>query len=277
MNKKHFVIGFDSKLSKEDILLMEEEKKELHSKLMLSKEGKTKKKLQASESLIHVPGRVVVKIDVEGKNWHTFSNGQRIRRERQFNELDRRITEPVNAIVISGEDIPAGVEILVHQNAATESHRIYNYTQTSGKENDTDVRYYSIPEEQCFFWKDENNKWNPISPYATALKVYKPYSGILTGIEPQPIKDTLYVTSGDLKGQVVSTVQASDFIIVFQDTNGQEGQLLRFRPHGDEKTNREPEAVAILHEHTEKVKNGSLLVGLSPSKAKTIHELIHDN
>ncbi len=36
----------------------------------------------------HVQGRIVVKVDLDGKNWHTFSNGTKIRLERNTDNFD---------------------------------------------------------------------------------------------------------------------------------------------------------------------------------------------
>lgn len=221
--------------------------------------------------LNHVHGRVVVSCDLDAKNWHTFSNGTKIRRERQFNELNRRITEPVNAIVISAENIPSGVEILIHPNATHDSNRIFNHSQLSGKDEGSDIKYFSIPEDQCFIWRD-GNEWKALSPYETALRVFEPYTGILHGIEPTLVKDCLYVTSGELKGRVVKTLKACDYEVIFQDVNGQESRIIRFRPNGCEKTNREPEAIALLNDLTDKLCDGELLIGIEIKDAKPINE-----
>ena len=224
-------------------------------------------------SLKHVEGKVIISIDLQGKNWHTFSDGTKIRLERQYNELNKRITEPVNALVISGENIPAGSEILIHHNAPSDTNKITNHASLSGKETGSDIKYYSIPEEQCFLWKDESGEWKPIAPYETALRVFKPYKGFLEGIEPTLLKQTLYCTSGELKGKVVATLEACDYQVVFQDTNGQEGNVIRWRPNGDNK-GREEEAVAIRHDFTKMVEDGELLVGLTKSDAKPVNELV---
>ena len=62
-------------------------------------------------------------------------------------------------------------------------------------------------------------EWNPIEPFATALRVFRPYEGVIEGIPPTQLKNALFVTSGDLKGKVVSTIKASDYCIVFNDMN----------------------------------------------------------
>lgn len=224
-------------------------------------------------SLKHIHKRVIVAVDLEGKNSWTFSNGMKIRYERQWNNLNRRETHPVNGIVISAENIPQGVEILIHQNAPTDVNRIFNHGQLSGADEGSDVKVYSIPTNQCFLWRDQNDVWQPLAPYETALRVFKPYKGILHGIEPTKIKNVLYVTSGELKGKVVHTVSAADFEVIFQGINGQEDRVIRFRPFGDPDTKREEEATAISNIFTEQVENGELLVGLSVNNAKPIEIL----
>lgn len=225
-------------------------------------------------NLKHVEGKVIVSIDLQAKNSHTFQDGTKIRIERQFDNFNRRYTEPTNAIVISGKDIPEGVEILVHPNAVADHHKIHNYKKLSGQDLASDIKYYSIPEDMCFFWRDKNDTWQPIPPFETALRVFKPYKGILVGIDPTLLKDTLFVTSGNFKGQVVKTLVSSDYEVIFQDVNGREGRLIRFRPNGCEKTKKEPEAIAILNDETKKVNKGELTVGIGIKDAKPLNELV---
>jgi len=224
--------------------------------------------------LKHTEGRVICSVDREYKNYYTFTGGTKIRLERQYDNFNRRETHPTNAIVVSSNSIPEGAEILVHPNAPEENNCIYNYALLSGEEASSDVRYYSIPEDQCFAWRNEN-QWKPIPPFELALRVFKPYKGLLTGVEPTQLKDILFVLTGDLKGKVVKTITAAAYEIVFQDSNGQEGRLIRFRPNGCSRTDREPEAIAILHSETNLVNGGKLLVGLSKSDCKTVNELVY--
>lgn len=263
---KHFLVNpYKEEIDKQLVKSLREESERLalSSDLRLWQENETY--LSNYDDLIHVDGRVIIKLDINNKNSWTFSNGTKIRYERQFDNFNRRHTEPVNAIVISGEDIPKGSEILIHHNAVTEQYLINDY-----KEDNPNIKYYSIPQEMCFAYY--NKGWIPMKPFEFALQVYQPYKGFVQGIEPNIIQDTLFVTTGDLKNKVVKTLKASNYIIVFQDKNGQESQLLRFRPHGDGKE-REPEAICLMDELTKKVLSGELLIGLSTTNCKKIQEI----
>lgn len=268
MATKHFVIDpTRKKISREQIQQIERDKQQTYSVGTAQREAKNTSILEAADTLTHPEGRVIIKINLEGKNSHRFADGTVIRRERKFDNFNRRETEAVNAICVSGEGVTPGAEILIHHNAASDTYRITNYRQTAG----SDIQYFSIPTEQCFLWLD-GETWKPLPPYETALRVFKPYTGIIEGIQPTLLKDTLYVTSGDLKGQVVKTVTAADYTVVFQNTNGKEGQVIRFRPYGCLKTEREEEALAIMHEETEQVHNGNLIIGIAVTDAKKLSD-----
>jgi hypothetical protein len=225
-------------------------------------------------NLKHTHGRVVVSVDMEFKNSHQFEDGTVIRLERQYNEFNQRITQPVNAIVISADNIPSGAQILIAHNCTHDTNKIFDYKNLSGEEIASDVKYFSIPESDCFLWKDNDGEWKPCGVYETALRVFKPYRGIMEGIEPEIIKNTLYVTSGEYKGLVVRTLVACDYEVIFQGDEGREERIIRFRPNGDEAEKREPEAICIDNEKTELVNEGELLVGLSISDCKSIAKLI---
>lgn len=224
-------------------------------------------KLASEDNLTHIEGRVVVKIDIDSKDSWTFESGQKIEYKRRFNNFNQREASPVNCHVISGEGINKGAEILVHPNAIHESNRIYDYKDS----NDT-IRYYSILNEMCFAWHD-GNEWKPIEPFEFALRVYKQYEGVISNIDPEVIKNVLFVTTGEYKNKAVKTLVACDYEVIFQGRNGREQSLIRFRPSGDPKTKREEEAIAILDDITEGVLSGKYLVGYTISNAKTIQEI----
>jgi len=215
-----------------------------------------------------VEGKVIISVDLESKNSHTFSDGTKIRLERQYNNLNRRETHPVNATVISGEGMKSGSQILIHPNMTHETYRIYDYAPLSGIIEGSDIKYYSIPEEQCYAWLD-GDTWKPLKNFDFALRVYIPYAGLVDGIEPTLVKDVLYVTTGEFKGKVVHTLKSCDYEIIFQGPNGQEDRLIRFRHFPGQEHERE-EVIAVDEYLTEKVNNKKLIIGLSPLKAKTV-------
>lgn len=267
---KYFVFGGKTELTQETIAQIQ---KEGQSILKIGDElldDKVIKQLQGEDNLVHVEGRVVVKLDIKNKDSHTFESGLTIRRERNYNNFNRRETQPVNCIVISGEGIPKGAELLIDHNALHETNRINDYKNSFENDGSDRVRYFSIETYECYAWRMGNDNWHPIPPFEFALRVIKPYKGVLHGVEPEILKDTLFVTSGELKGRVVKTVKAADYCLVYQESNGQEGNLICFRPFGNLKRNMEEEAIAILHKETKQVSDGELLIGYEVKDAKSL-------
>ena len=99
---KYFLVDQSSNsLSQEDIDDIEHKKANRLLHLDKVKELKNEELLSEQDTLKYVYGRVIVKINTNLKNSHTFESGLKIRRERQYNEFNRRVTQPTNAIVIS--------------------------------------------------------------------------------------------------------------------------------------------------------------------------------
>jgi hypothetical protein len=223
----------------------------------------------------HVDGKIVVKVNHEYKRSHRFDDGTVLKLERGWNNLNQREVSEVNCTVISGEGIPSGAEALIHHNATHETYRITNHGELSGQKIADRIEYYSIPEDQLFFWRKDSEVWNPIKGYATGLRVFKPYKGILHGIEPTKIKDTLFITSGALKGQICHTLRGCDYEIIFQDLNGRENRVIRFR-HSDDDTDYDREELTCISGYlTKELNKGNLLIGLTPTDAKPLKELAH--
>ena len=224
--------------------------------------------------LKHTDGRIVVAIDMEKKNQHAFEDGTVIRIERKYNNFNRRHTEPVNAIVVSAENIPEGSEVLIHHNSNHDTNRILNYQSLSGRVEADSVKYFSISENDAFVWFDGKH-WQPLPGFDFALRVFRPYLGSIQGIEPEQINNTLYLTTGEYKGLICHTIKYVDYELIFQDKNNRENRLIRIRTNGDEKTKREEEIVCINHNLTRELNEGRLYVGLDKSTAKPINELAH--
>ena len=213
--------------------------------------------------------RVIIKVDLESKNSHTFKDGTKIKLERVYDNFNMRYVKPVNAEVVDAKDIPVGSEILIHHNATHDTYKIFNYQRPTA-EASSDVQYFSIPIEECFMWrKEKSSSWNPLNNFITGLRIFEPYTGFLQGIDPTLIKNKIYVTSGELTGNVVGTVISSDYEIIYQDDDGTEGKIIRLRyyPEGNDRN----EVISIEHEMTERVIKGELLVGYNISDAKKLN------
>lgn len=224
-----------------------------------------------------VQDRIIVTVDMNFKDSHQFEDGSKIALVRRVENFNQRYTQPVNAIVVSGENIPEGAEILISHNSTHPTGEIFNYKNLSGKYIASDIKYFSVPISECFAWRIGENEWQPMSNFDFALRVFEPYEGVLTGIQPTKLKDALYVLTGKYKGNVVLTLKGCDYEIIYQEkVTGREGNIIRFRPDGNEKEQRDPEICAILHSETEKVKSGKLLVGLNTSDCKPLNSYIHD-
>lgn len=226
--------------------------------------------------LKHVEGKIIVSIDMNYKNSHTFEDGTKIVMERKYDNFDEKYTRPVNAIVVSAENIPSGSEIIIHHTCTHETNRVHDYQRLSGKVEASDIRYFSIREDEAFAWYDEENRaWMPLRGFDFALQVFKPYKGILHNIEPTPIKNCLWVTTGQYANNACMTLQASNYRMIFQDRNGREKNIIRFRSEEDLNTQREAEVVCLHHNYTKQILSGDLHVGLTISDAKPLNEYIH--
>lgn len=215
--------------------------------------------------------RVIIKVDLESKNSHTFKDGTKIKLERVYDNFNMRYVKPVNAEVVDAKDIPTGAEILIHHNATHDTYKIFNY-QRPTTEASSDIQYFSIPIEECFMWREgKGSIWNALNNFVTALRIFKPYKGVLQGIEPEVMNNKLYITSGELKGRAVNTVISSDYEIIYQNDDGTEGRIIRLRyfPDGNDRN----EIIAINDNMTELVESGELLVGYNKSDAKQLKEV----
>lgn len=228
-------------------------------------------------SLKYVPDRVICSVSMDAKNWHTMPDGTKIRLERKYDNFDNKYTQPINAVVVSADNIPEGVEILLHHNSCHDTNRIFNFKPLSGKEIADDIRYFSVPYSECFAWYNETtSEWLPMPGFDFALRMFEPYHGVIAGIEPELVKNVLYVTTGEYAGKVCYTLRACDYQIVFQDKDGREGNVIRFRSSEDVKSQREMEIVAIANDLTKKVKDGKIYVGLTKTDCKPINQYLND-
>jgi len=264
---KYFVINPTVEFSPNEVVEeLHNSKLNINNEAWVSRGTLAKKAIQEEPNIKHVEGRVVVKADLQSKNVHTFSDGSTIRLERQFNEFNRRKTEPVNAIVISADNIPKGNEILIGHNSLHDTNKLFDCDTIS-----PDVGYFSLPIDDCFAWRDSDGVMKPLKNYEFGLRVFKPYNGVIQNIDPEIIKDVIYATTGKLKGCVLQMVKAADYEIIYQGEDGREKHLIRFRHSEDENFDRE-EVMFVNNDLTNDVKKGKLLIGYSISDAKPLNK-----
>ena len=218
--------------------------------------------------------RVLMTIDLEYKNKVTLQGtGIELYHGRDFNNLDKRHTMPIQGIVVSSDKIPTGAMVLVHHNSAHDVNRVFNHTSISGIDIASDVKLYSIPEAECYVWKmPEDKEWTPCFGFMIGLRIFKPYNGILAGIKPQKIKNKLYITKGSLAGNVVITLIASDYKMTYRNDDGVEDYIITCRHFEGEELNEYEEVICVDGHSTELVKKGELYVGYGIEDCKPLTE-----
>ena len=140
MPVKHFLVNPEKKsISKKAIQEIEKSNADLNNTIWEKRNLKAYEALKASIPLKAPEGRIIIKCNLEYKNEVAF-NGTKIRLERQFNNLNRRETEPVNAWVVDGCGIPKDAEILIHHNSTHDSYRIFDCDDLIQGEVSPDVK-----------------------------------------------------------------------------------------------------------------------------------------
>lgn len=220
-------------------------------------------------------GRLIVAVDMEKKNSHTFSDGTKILLERNYDNFNRRYVAPVNGTVISSSYIPKGSEVIFHHNATHDTWRLFGYEPLSGAAVASGIRYFSIQDGEAYIYREnEQSQWKACKGFCIGLRVYKPYTGPILGIEPTKVPNKLYITSGEYAGKVVLTLHAADYEMIFQGFDGREKRIIRIRHFEGVEMNEREEIIAIDNEATELVKSGKLHLGLSPRDAKELQYAI---
>ena len=203
--------------------------------------------------------KIIVEVDLESKNSHTFQDGTKIRLERGYDNFNGRYTNPVNGVLVDGMGLKPGTPVVMHHNTVHDTHKVF------AVRNKPLCGTYSVPIEECYLYFED--KWKPFPHFSLALRLFEPYNGPIQGIQPTLIKNKLYITHGDYAGSVMAVLKSSDYEVIFQDLDGKENRVIRVRNSGER-----DEMIAIDHDATKKVMEYKLLVGLTPNDAKPIYE-----
>lgn len=219
-----------------------------------------------------VDGRVIIKVDPGQKELWTFKDGTEIILKRDYNNFDRSYTQQVLGTCIDADHIPAGALVLFHFNAIHEVNTVFNHGRLSGDELASGINIISIPEWECFLWKmPGEGEWQPTKGFVIVERVFRPYEGLIQGIDPKRIINVLYIKTGEYAGMVVHALKAADYTIKFRNEAGVDEAIIRTRHFEDEFNERE-ELICIDHDLTGKVNRGELLVGYSPTECRRLTE-----
>lgn len=214
-------------------------------------------------------GKVLIKMDTRQKERYSFDDGTTIHISKGY-DFNLRQDKSSMAIILDGENLPAGEEILVHHNSQEPSYEVTELNDfLTDKEILDGYKIFSIPIDMCFIYS-QNNEWHPCVDYLITERIFKPYKGCLVGIEPEIVKNRMYIVKGfdvydgektDLSGKVAITTDNCDYEIIFHSTDNKEHHIIRTRHR---------ELQGIDNDTLKLVQDGELLVGIDIKTAKTL-------
>ena len=217
-------------------------------------------------------GFVIIKIDTRQKERYRLGGTDIVLDITRGFNWNQREDRPTLATIIDGENLPSGTDVLVNYLALEPVYEILDEDILTKHEKQQGYKILSIPNDMCFayFHKGE---WHPCKEYLITMRVYKPYGGMLLGVEPVLVKNIMYVVKGysegtekdkvDLSGKVAVTLDWADYEIIWTNRDNQEERIIRTRDR---------EVIGIDNSALEKINKGEYLIGLSPKTAKKLKE-----
>lgn len=191
-------------------------------------------------------GNVLVRMDLTQKERYKFSNGQEIYISRGH-EYNLRLDNPNVAEVIHSEKIPAGSIVLMHHNAVHDTYKVFEIK---------DENVYSVPSDMIFLY-DNGYGWIQNEGFVISQRIFKPYEGLIIGMQPELVKNRLYILKGLYEGKCVVTLDNAAYRIVYF-LEGREHSIIRTRIR---------EIVAEDVELGKKIEVGEYLVGTTAKDA----------
>lgn len=212
--------------------------------------------------MLKAPSRnVLIKIQLDNKEIYIFDNGNQLVISKGF-DFNRRKDSPSFAKVVDGDNIPKGAVCLIHHNASHDSFKVFGVKDDEGK---TINNLFSVAEDMVYMYKEEGKDWMPYKDFLITYRIFKPYLGILTGIEPEQVKQRLYIRKGNIPnyevdGKVLFVTPFSDYECIFHE-NGKETSVIRTRSR---------EVLGIDLDLTRRVLKGEYLIGNNLQTAKIL-------
>lgn len=215
----------------------------------------------------HVGKNVIIKMDVTQKTKYALTEKVVIEIIRNFN-FNQREDRASFGYVVDGEGFKSDVECVCHYLALEPNYTIENETILTEKEKREGFKVMSLPIDMVFATNDGNG-WIPCKDFLITERIFLPYNGNLTGIEPQEVKNRMYVVAGydeegliDLSGKCVVTLENAAYHVIWHNTEHREESLIRTRGR---------EVTAIDEGMTMGVNEGKYLIGLSANNCSTLN------
>lgn len=215
-------------------------------------------------------GNLIFKIDTKQKEKYALTKDVTIHIERGYN-FNLREDRAAFGYVIDGEGLPSGAMLLCNYLALEPTYEITNETILTDAEKSEGFKVFSIPLDMAFCYNNGDG-WKPCKSYLITKRIFKPYTGNLQGIEPELVKNRMYVEKGivewegeseDLSGKVVVSLENCDYEIIFHTPDHREHRLIR---------SMDREIIAIDEGITDKLIKNKYLVGHSKQDCKYLNE-----
>jgi hypothetical protein len=183
-----------------------------------------------------IRGKVLVRIDTKQKERYALEGGPTIIIEKGYN-FNLREDRASMGEVVHAYDIPTGAMVLIHHNATDKTYSVESNDILTDEEYRNGHRILSIPEDMVFCY-NEGSGWIPCKNFLLTKRIFKPYKGSLVGIQPEQVKNRMYVVSGwdewdgkkkDLSGEVVVSLVNCDYLVIWHTKENKEDMLIRTR------------------------------------------------
>jgi len=216
-----------------------------------------------------IRGQIIMKMDVTQKMKYRLTDDVTIQIEKGYN-FNLREDRSSMGYVIDGDSLPVGAKLLCHHLSIEESYRIWDESILTEEEKKEGFKVFSIPIDMAFCYMVEN-EWVPCKNFLITKRIFKPYNGVLVGIEPKVVKNRLFILKGvdewdgevtDLSNKVCIVTENSDYQIIWHDTDNREYSLIRTRHR---------ELMGVDEGMTNQVKSGTLLVGYTVSDCEKLN------
>ncbi len=214
-------------------------------------------------------GSILVKLDTKQKEKYNLTKDVKIEIERGYN-FNLREDRASMGYIVEGGGLKEGDYCLLNYLALEQGYIIQDENILTKEEKKEGFKVLSVPKDMVFATSPDGKDWTPCKNFFLTLRIFKPYGGMILGVEPELVKEKLYVVKGfdeydgkktDLSGKVMCVTANSAYVIEWHNTENREEKLIRTMGR---------ELLAIDHSMTDEVKKGNYLIGIETTDCKKL-------